>query len=140
VSLLAILLFAAASVPASLEKVKAEPDLEKRSELALDYGRKVLKDTRTAYDEGKLDEVKTLVSEVEAAVQLSLQSLEDTKKNPRRKSKYFKRAEIKTRDMLREADALSQHMSYADRPMLEPLRKQLHDANDELLRGIMGMK
>jgi hypothetical protein len=140
VSLLAILLFAAASVPASLDKVKAEPDLEKRSELALDYGRKSLKDARTAYDAGKLDEVKSLVAEVEAAVQLSIQSLEDTKKNPRRKSKYFKRAEIKTRDMLRETDALSQHMSYADRPMLESLRKQLHDANDELLRGIMGMK
>ena len=139
-STLAILLFFAASVPASLDAVKAEQDLEKRSELALDYGKKVLKDARTSYDSGNLDQVKSMVQDVREAVRVCLQSLEDTKKNPRRKSKYFKRAEIKTREMMRDADALSEHMSYVDRSVLDPLRKDLHEANDELLRGIMGMK
>lgn len=137
--LLAILLFAAATAPLTLDMVKAEPDLEKRSELALKFGKETLKQVRTAYDDGKLDQVKTLVADVESSVQLCVGSLEQSKKNPRR-SKYFKRAEIRTREMLREVNSLSEHMSYSDRSMLEPLQKQLHDANDGLLRGIMGMK
>ncbi len=125
---------------AQLSAVKSMPDPEKRSEAALLYAEKQLKAARTSYQEIKMDELQGQIGEATGAVVLSLESLEATRKDPRKKSKYFKKAEIKTRQLLREADQFSQAMSVSDRPIVDPLIRELHRVNDALVQGIMGVK
>ena len=56
------------------------------------------------------------------------------------KSKYFKKAEIKTRQLMRDVEDLSEAMSVVDRPLCEPLASELRRVNDALVRGILGIK
>jgi len=84
-----------------LAGIKAEPKLEKRSELALHYADTQLDAARDAYKKGDVDASKSALAEVEAAVQLSYDALMATGKDPRRNSKPFKDAEKSTRQILR---------------------------------------
>ena len=136
--LLAFLLLAAApGLRADLAQVKAEPNLEKRSKLALDHAEATLKSARSAYNNGETDKVKSLIGEVRDAVELAETSLKETGKNPRKSPKYFKRAEIETRALLKRMEAFQDEMNVADRPMLDPLRAKVQQVHDDLLMGIM---
>ena len=135
-----LLLVTAVSLRADLSAVMAEDNLEKRSELALKHAEQLLKTTRSAYDAGDMESVKRQLNEMKEAVTRSLDSLLDTKKNPRKKSKYFKKAEIKTRQLMRDVEDLSEAMSVVDRPLCEPLASELGRVNDALVRGILGIK
>ena len=57
--------------------------------------------------------------ELEESVELAHTSLNQTGKNPRKSPKYFKQAEIATRDLLRRLDSFQGEMSFDDRPMLD---------------------
>ncbi len=122
---------------ADLDAIGREPNLEKRSKLALDNALDALKSARAAYNKGDDAAVATFASEVRASVDLADKSLKDTGKNPRRSPKYFKQAEIATRDLLRRLDAFQQEMSYADRSMLDGLRTRIQQVHDDLLMGLM---
>ena len=122
---------------ADLAQVKAEPNLEKRSKLALDNAAVALKGARTAYANGESDKVQSLVSEVGDSVDLAHSSLQETGKNPRKSPKYFKHAEIETRALLKRVEAFQDEMNVADRPMLDALRTKVQQVHDDLLMGIM---
>jgi hypothetical protein len=136
-AVLLLALFAAAGLGADLQQVKAEPNLEKRSKLATDNAAAALKSAREAYNGGHLEQVKAKVDEISASVALTLTSLEQTGKNPRKSPKWFKRAEIETRDLGRKLESFAQEMSYTDRPMLDRVRKQVQQAHDDLLTSLM---
>jgi hypothetical protein len=138
--LLPSLLLAAVSVNlvrADLAQVKGEPNLEKRSKLALDYAEAALKSARTAYNNGEADKTASLIAEVRSSVELAESSLKETGKNPRKSPKYFKHAEIETRALLKRIEAFQDEMNVADRPMLDPLRTKVQQVHDDLLMGIM---
>ena len=122
---------------ADLEKVKAEPNLEKRSRLALENADRALKNAREAYNKGELKETAALVTEVQDSVLLAETSLKETGKNPRKSPKWFKRAEIQSRDLLRKLDAFGQEMSVDDRSMLGPVKANVQRVHEDLLIGIM---
>jgi hypothetical protein len=111
--------------------------LEKRSGLALDNASQALKAAREAYDQGDNATFTSLASEIEQSVDLAQESLRQTGKDPRNHPKWFKRAEISTRDLLRRLDALQQGMSYADRPQLDALKAHIAKVHEELLLGLM---
>lgn len=123
-----------------LAGVKAEPKLEKRSELALHYADTQLDAARDAYKKGDVEASKAALAEVEAGVQLSYDSLMATGKDPRRNSKPFKDAEKSTRQILRRLDSLSDLMSAFDRTAVEPIQHTVSDIHDRLITGIMGKK
>lgn len=125
---------------ADLTGIKAEPKLEKRSQLALQYADAELNTARDAYNKGDLDATRAALGEVEAGVQLSYDSLLATGKDPRRNSKPFKDAEKATRQILRRLDSLSAFMSAFDRSMVEPVHRTVFDIHDKLIVGIMGKK
>ena len=122
---------------ADLAQVKAEPNLEKRSKLALDYAESTLKEARTGYNNGDSAKVTAQIGEVREAVELADQSLKETGKNPRKSPKYFKKAEIETRALLKRIEAFQDEMNVNDRPMLDPLRTKVQQVHDDLLMGIM---
>ena len=123
-----------------LAGIKAEPKLEKRSQLALEFANSALDSARDLYKKGELDACRTALGEVEAGVQLSYDSLMATGKDPRRNSKPFKQAEKSTREILRRLDNLSDLMSAFDRGAVDPVQRTVSDIHDKLITGIMGKK
>jgi hypothetical protein len=123
-----------------LTGIKAEPRLEKRSQLALQFADSALDSARDLYKKGEVDACRTALGEVEAGVQLSYDSLMATGKDPRRNSKPFKDAEKSTRQILRRLDSLSDFMSAFDRGAVEPVQRTVSDIHDMLIIGIMGKK
>ncbi len=122
---------------ADLARARAEPNLEKRSGLALENAVAQYQAARAAYDKGDNDRVAAAVAEIQESVDLAYASLKATGKDPRRSPKWFKRAEISTRDLLRKMDAFQQEMSFADRSILDKTKARVQQVHDDLLLGLM---
>lgn len=120
-----------------LGTVRAEPNLEKRSGKALDNAAAALKSARDAYDKGDSAAVAAAAAEISDSVELAWTSLQQTGKNPRRSPKWFKRAEIATRDLARRVENFQLEMSYTDRAVLDPVKAKIHQVHDDLLVGLM---
>jgi len=76
-------------------------------------------------------------AEIEESVNLAEESLAAAGKNPRKSPKWFKRAEIETRDLVRKLEGFQQQMSFADRHVLERARTTVQPVHDQLLMGLM---
>ena len=122
-----------------LASIKSEPNLEKRSELALTNANMALDSARAAYNRGDLDLTQSNLDEVRESVDLAYESLSDTGKDPR-KDKFFKNAELRTRALLRRLEGLGETMSFADRGIVEKVRDRVSEIHDDLLKGIMSRK
>ena len=119
--------------------VKAEPNLEKRSDLALEDANRAIDAARAAYQAGDVNKAIANLNEVREAADVSLESLENSGKQPRR-SKYFKNAEIKLRQMMRRLAGFRDEMSVEDRKPLEDAEARLQEVHDRLLAEIMSKK
>lgn len=135
--LLTLLLGSALPVLASLDQARAEPNLEKRSKLALDNADTAIRAARQAYQAGDTKATAADAKELEQSVDLAYESLVDTGKNPRKSPRWFKHAEIKTRELLRMLDNFQQAMSYTDRPILDNVKTKIQQVHDDLLTGLM---
>ena len=136
--MLAPFLLAAGALEANLDDARAEPNLEKRSVLAMDNAVAALKEVRLANNAGDLDKVKTKAREVEESVTLAYESLDKTGKDPRRSPRWFKHAEIATSELLRSIEALQHDMGVDDRPILDKTKEKVQKVHDDLLTGLMG--
>jgi hypothetical protein len=137
---LAILVAAAGPAWAGLDEVRAEPNLEKRSVLAMDNAVAALKEARAAYNAGDLAKVAAKAKEIEESVDLANAALEKTGKDPRRSPKWFKHAEIQSNELLRSIEGLEHDMSVEDRAILEKTKERVQQVHDILLAGLMGGK
>jgi hypothetical protein len=133
----ALLAVSPSPVQADLKKALAEPDLEKRSGLALDNASTVFKATRSAYQDGDAAKLNSGIAEIQESVELASTSLAQTGKNPRKSPKWFKRAEIATRDLLRRLDSFQNEMAFDDRPRLDALKTKVQQVHEDLLVGLM---
>jgi len=139
--MLAVAVLAAAPACASLDAVKAEPNPEKRADLALDNAGLALKAAQEAYlAQADMKRVGASLQEVSASVDLAFASLQETHKTASQNPKHFKRAEILTRELLRRIDDLRQQMSAEDRDEIDRVRVAVQKVNESLLEGMMGGK
>jgi hypothetical protein len=127
----------AARAPASLEEVRAERNLEKRSRLALDYAHATLDRAVTTYVEGKQQAGLEMLLEIQQAAELSQESLKATGKIPSKSPKHFKRAEIETRNLLRELEEAETQVNFDHREHVRKVYERVEEINRELLLGIM---
>jgi len=137
--LLAILLVAVV-VRADLADVKNEPNLEKRSEKALENANMAVDEARKAYKSADLAGFGSRLREVEESAELSYQSLQDTGKAARRSPKFFKRAEMKLHAITKRLEALGSEVNFEDRVPVEATRKKLSDLEDKIVFEIMTKK
>jgi len=121
---------------ADLKRAMAEPNLERRSGLAMDNALAALKSARAAYEKGDNDEVAKDTAEVLESVDLAASSLDQSGKNPRRSS-WYKKAEISTRDLSRKIQDFQDQMSYVDRPLLDKVKARVQEVHEKLLMGVM---
>lgn len=123
-----------------LTGVKSEPNLEKRSERALDYANTALDAARDAYGRGEFDACQTQLDEVGASVDVAYEALTQTGKDPGRNPRAFKRAEMRTRELLRRIEGLLQTVSYSDREAVQKIHERVSMVHDHLLEGIMSKR
>jgi hypothetical protein len=119
--------------------VKSEPDLEKRSELALADADQQIDDARKAYAAGDEKASTAALEEVALAVDVSYDALEHARTEAH-KSKYYKRAELKVRAMLRRLTSFRDEVGFDARQPVEAAIKKLSDIHDELIADIMSRK
>jgi hypothetical protein len=127
----------AGSLQADLNRVLAEPNLEKRSGLAIENAMAAYKNARTAYETGDNEKVVASLTEVEESVTLAHKSLNATGKDPRKSPKWFKKAEIETRDLLRKLESFQHQMGFEDRPLVDKAKAAITQVHDDLLVGLM---
>lgn len=123
-----------------LSAIRNEPNPDRRSELALEYASSAMDNARDANTAGDVAKMKAALAEVGDAVELAYQSLIDSGKSARHDTKHYKRAELKTRELLRRLDGLSQLMDVVDRPAADKVRSEVAKVHDDLLQGIFGKK
>ncbi len=134
------MLLAAQVVRADLADVRNEPNLEKRSEKALENANTAVDEARKAYKSSDLAVFESRLREVEESAELSYQSLEDTGKAARRSPKFFKRAEMKIHALAKRLEALGGDVNFEDRVLVEATRKKLSDLEDQIVFEIMTKK
>ena len=136
-----LLAMLAAPPPASLDDVRKEPSLEKRSELAIEYAGTALARARKAVSEsGSRAALEDALNETLTACQLALDSLRQTGKPPKKLGRQFKRGELRTRAYLKTLTDLVFALSLADRPRAEEVRDKIQLLHEEFLLGVMGGK
>jgi len=134
---LAALAVSAIPARADLKAAMAEQDLGRRSKLALDNAAVALKSAREAYNKDERDKVAASVNEIVESVDLASSSLKATGKNPRKSPKWFKAAEMATRDLLKRLETFQHDLSLEERGMLDKARSRTQEVHDELLLGLM---
>jgi hypothetical protein len=132
--------FEKADVQAEFLALQNESNLEKRADRSWKYAEARLKDARKHYKQGEWNEMKTSLADMMKAAELGYQSLEDTGKDPRRRSKHFKRGEIQTRNLFGHLNDFITTMGYDEQTEIMPMRNRLRDIHEELLLGVMGVK
>lgn len=124
---------------ADLAAIKAEPDPNHRSELALMNADEKIDAARQAYMAGNDAAEAADIQEVADSVALCYAALEESHQTPR-KSKYYKKAELKVSALMRRLDAFRDEVSYEIRPKVDAALKSISDIHDELLSDIMSRR
>lgn len=122
-----------------LDSIRSDRDPEHRSERALDAAERTLSASRDDYAAGEYKKALAGVNEIRQAVDLARESLVESHKNPR-KSKYFKRAELRLRELARHLEEFKRDSAVDDRPPIDSLIAHVNDIHDELLTGILEKK
>jgi hypothetical protein len=123
-----------------LASIKQEPNLEHRSDLAMENAAVAMDAARDASAAADSQKIRKALEEVRDSVDLGYQSLVESGKNARRNPKFFKRAELKSRELLRRLDGLVQAIDSEDRPFAESVRDQVSKIHDDLIQDIMKKK
>jgi len=132
------LLLGASQVP---DGVTAEPNLEKRYWAALDAAQKALDASRVAL--GQPEEEKLVRSKAEEAgdcVEYAMESLEAMGKHPSQNHRNYKRAELRTRDLLRRIDTLAKDVGIDEREIVTAVQARIGRVHDKLLSGVMSRR
>jgi len=122
-----------------LASVKNEPNLEKRSELALDNANAALDQAREAYTAGDSAKMAAALNEVRESVDLSYDSLSESGKDPRG-SRSFKRAELRTRELLRRLEGMRETVGFEERAIVDKVHDRVAEVHDSLIQGIMSKR
>ncbi|MBA3974371.1 MAG: hypothetical protein C0504_09165 [Candidatus Solibacter sp.] len=127
--------------PESLDKVRAEPKPERRSELAIEYaGAAMARARKTVSESGSRAGLEAALKETVEACQLALDALRETGKRPNKLGRQYKRAEMRTRQYVKELTDVALALSLDDRPMAESARDRVQLLHEEFLVGVMSGK
>lgn len=125
---------------AGLPDVKAEPNPDRRAELALLNGGEAIEAAKKFYSEGFIDKFHASLQEVKDSVALAYDSLTSGTKPLAKNAKRGKKAEQLTKQMIRRLDGLRLQVSGEDRVRVEEVQKSVSEIHDQLLSGILERK
>lgn len=122
------------------EAVQAEVSLEKRYWAALDAGQKALDEARVALSGGLDQELVAKSLAAADCVEYALKTLEAMGKHPSQNGKNYKRAELRTRDLLRRIDTLVKDAGIDERSAVEGAKARIGRVHDALISGVMSRR
>jgi len=122
---------------ADLQSAKNEPNLEKRSRLALAIADQAVSEAREAYTAQDMKAAGARLGEVREAVELAQSALTASGKKPGKSPGPYKYAETESRKLLRRLDGLKHEMDDADRAIVEPVQNRVQEIHDAWLDGIL---
>lgn len=122
-----------------LGAVQSEPDLDKRSELALTNADHEIDEARKAYSAGDEKGAQTALEEVSRSVTVCYDALEHSR-TPPRKSKYYKRAEQRVQALIRRLSGFRDEVGFEARQSVERAINKVSDVHDQLITDIMSKK
>ena len=135
-----LLALAALSSPAGdISSIKSEPNAKKRAKRAFDFANSSLVEARSAYSASDYRKALAEVRQVDEAISLGFASLQSTGKAPR-KSRAYKRAELRLRELIRHMDDFAREAALDDRASIEAVAHHAQQVHDEILTGIMEKK
>jgi hypothetical protein len=119
--------------------VRAEPDSDKRSELALVNADHQLDHARQTYQGGDQGAAEAALKEVSESVDVCYDALQESH-TPPRKSKYYKRAELKLQALLRRLNGFREDSGFEMQPAVDAVVKKVSEVHDRLIADIMSKK
>jgi hypothetical protein len=122
---------------ADLSEALAEPNLEKRSEKAIKLAEQALDHASKAWKDGRDADEAAQLKAVRDGIDLCVQSLKDSGKDARKSPKYFKRAEITLRNIIRRLDSFRFAKGVDERAPLDHLLSHAHRVHEGILLDIM---
>ncbi|MGD0616925.1 MAG: hypothetical protein ABSB67_04610 [Bryobacteraceae bacterium] len=132
------LLLAGMAYASDLDAVKAEPDPNKRAELAADQADRDLDAARTAWQAGDWDKTQAALNQLKEAAELAGASLEQTDKQQQpRNNRHYKTVEMKLRNLIRRVDAFRLEVDYDQRDAVNQVETRLQDLHEKILDAVM---
>jgi hypothetical protein len=123
-----------------LTAIRQEPNPEKRAGLAIENALVAMNAAREASGKSEVEKMTASLEEVAQSAELCLESLRDSGKNARKSPGQFKKAELKTRELLRRLDGLEQAVDSAERGVVTGVRDRVSKVHDDLIQEIMRKK
>lgn len=123
-----------------LDTIRGDADPQRRYRAALDYAAQQITASRKAYEDGKVREFEAALGEVVAGVKLCDETLRAPGRNRVRNATHFKKAELKTREILRRLDQLGRETGVDDRAPVEKAKTAVQAIQDRLLLDITGRR
>jgi hypothetical protein len=111
--------------------------LEKQADQAVEHAAQLTKSLKADEEAGKW---QVTLDEIANSVESANKLFKDSGKSARKSPKYFKRAELKTREIARRLDAFGKDVSVDDREAVEKVRARVQAVHDQILAEIMGTK
>src|SRR5690349_1043998 len=136
IRVLSAILFCVCGLQADVAAIKAEPNPEKRSDLALAHAEQEIATAKKAYEANEMAAFRTSIEEVAHLAELSVESLDSTGKRARKSPKFFKRAEQKLLVLIRRVDSLEKDVGLEDRETVSSVRKRLASVQERILNDI----
>jgi predicted S18 family serine protease len=119
-----------------LQTVKAEPNLDRRAEMAIDNANTALDRAKKLYTDGEYKASQEAVLEVRDSIELCAETLKATGKDPRKNAKQFKKIEIRIHALVRRVHTFAQSVSIEDRAAVTKVEERIEEINDEIVSGI----
>ena len=95
---------------------------------------------KTVVESGSRANLEESLKQVGESCQLALYSLRQTGKRPNKLARQYKKAELRTRSLVKELTDLVAALSLDDRPAAEEIRDHVQLLHEEFLLGVMGGK
>ncbi len=135
-----ILVLLAQTAAPGLEQVRAEPNLERRAKLAIEYAAAAERSAESAYSKNDLAGVTAELKKMQTGVELARDAFSQTGKTPQKHAGPYKSAELKTQEMLVRLGDLEKRMDADERNLLEAPRNKVQEIHDAWFEGIMSKK
>jgi hypothetical protein len=119
--------------------VKAEPDVDKRSELALMNADREMDAARKAYTDGEQNAMQAALTELGESVDVCYDALQHSHTEPH-KSKYYKRSELQLKALMRRLTGFRDEVSFDARAPVEVVLKKASEIHDDIIADIMRKK
>jgi hypothetical protein len=132
-----VVLAVLAQVP---DAVRKEPAADKRVAAAYVFAGVSVDAARKAHGEADSEGTRKAVEDAAAAVEFALETLEGMGKPPYKNAGNYKKAELRTRELLRRLDTLVKDASVDDREILERAQARVTRVHEKLLEGVMSKK